>query len=55
MAKQMYHNQEFIDGVCVSEEWVEVEVPDPVDPALTEFVSSLTAEQQAALKQALGL
>lgn len=54
MAKKMYHNQEFVDGVCVAEEWIEVDEPDPVDPAMAAFVDSLSPEQQAALKLALG-
>lgn len=55
MAKKQYHNQEFVDGVCVWEEWVEVDEPDPVDPAIQAFVDSLSPEQQQAMKQALGL
>jgi hypothetical protein len=53
MATRIDHNQTFENGVCIWEEWVEVQVPDPVDPAVTAFVAALTTEQQQAFRTAL--
>ena len=50
----LQHNQEWdSNGNLVKEEWIEV-AEDPVDPIMSSFVSTLTPEQQAALKKALG-
>ena len=56
MPIERQHNQVWdAQGNLISEEWIDVEVPDPVDPAMAAFVGTLSPEQQEALKKALGL
>lgn len=51
----LQHNQTWdAAGNLVHEEWVEVE-EETVDPVMASFVSTLSPEQQEALKKALGL
>lgn len=50
----LQHNQTWdAQGNLIHEEWVEV-AEDPVDPVMANFVSTLSLEQQEALKKALG-
>ena len=52
----LQHNQEWdAAGNLIKDEWVEMPDQPAVDPAMTAFVSTLSPEQQEALKQALGL
>jgi hypothetical protein len=41
------------NGNLIRDEWVEVEEPE-IDPAMLAFVSTLSLEQQEALRKALG-